>query len=128
MSRPVLTCLAAWALIGLSAALEPARPEARGGDKVITNSIGMKLTLIPAGKFLMGSPPAEKERDAGERQHEVTITRPFYLGVYEVTQGEYAQLMGKPNQGGKHNPWNWGAHFGGANGGGPDHPMENLKW
>jgi formylglycine-generating enzyme required for sulfatase activity len=36
--------------------------------------------------------------------------------------------MGKPNEPGKNNPWNWGAHFGPANGGGPDHPMENLKW
>ena len=47
----------------------------------------MKFVLIPAGKFTMGSPEDEMYRrsDEGPR-HEVTITRPFYLGVYEVTQ------------------------------------------
>jgi formylglycine-generating enzyme required for sulfatase activity len=122
MSRAVLACLAAGTLIGLGAALGPGRTEARD-DKVLTNSIGMKLARIPAGKFLMGSPPAEKERDPGELQHEVTITRPFYLGVHEVTQAEYDKVLGKPR-----NPWNSGAHFSAANGGGPDYPMENVKW
>ena len=69
---------------------EPAAP-----PKEITNSIGMKLVLIPAGKFLMGSPKDEKERDPDEEQHEVSITKPFYLGVYEVTQAEYEKVMGK---------------------------------
>ena len=68
---------------------EPAAP-----PKEITNSIGMKLVLIPAGKFLMGSPKDEKERDTDEEQHEVSITKPFYLGVYEVTQTEYEKVMG----------------------------------
>jgi formylglycine-generating enzyme required for sulfatase activity len=127
MSRADLACLAAGTLIGLGAALGPGRTEARD-DKVLTNSIGMKLARIPAGKFLMGSPPAEKERDAGELRHEVTISRPFYLGIHEVTQGEYDKVLGKPSGGGKRNPWNFGAHFGAANGGGPDYPMENVKW
>src|SRR5207245_2028910 len=64
-------------------------------DKLITNSIDMKLTLIPAGKFLMGSSAAEAERDLEEVQHEVEITKPFYLGVYEVTQGQYEKIMSK---------------------------------
>src|SRR5262249_10690798 len=60
----------------------------------ITNSIGMKLALIPAGKFLMGSPKSEEGRYADEGpQHEVVITRPFYIGVYEVTQEEYLTVM-----------------------------------
>jgi formylglycine-generating enzyme required for sulfatase activity len=54
----------------------------------ITNSIGMKLRLIPAGEFVMGS------QQSGP-QHKVRITRPFYLGVYEVTQAEYEKVMGK---------------------------------
>ena len=60
----------------------------------ITNSIGMKLALISVGKFLMGSPKDEKERYSVEEQHEVSITKPFYLGVYVVTQGEYEKVMG----------------------------------
>ncbi len=98
---------------------------AQDKEKVITNSIGLKLTLIPAGKFLMGSPAKEPERDPEELQHEVVITRPFFMGVYEVTQGEYEKLMGKPKEGGKYNPSNRGAHFGSA---GPDHPMEHVSW
>ena len=63
-------------------------------DREITNSIGMKLVLIPAGKFLMGSPKDEKDRLPAEEQHEVSITKPFYLGVYVVTQAEYEKVMG----------------------------------
>ena len=59
-------------------------------DREITNSIGMKLMLIPAGKFLMGSPKDERD----EEQHEVSITTPFYLGVDVVTQAEYEKVMG----------------------------------
>jgi formylglycine-generating enzyme required for sulfatase activity len=89
---------------------------AQQGDKLLTNSIGMKLALIPAGKFMMGSPPTEAERDPEEAQHEVTITRPFYLGVYEVTQDEYARLMGK-------NP----SLFNSDRGGSLEHPVEQVR-
>src|SRR5262249_52874621 len=61
----------------------------------IENSIGMKLVLIPAGKFMMGSPKDEKNRRSDEQQHQVEISKAFYLGAYEVTQGEYEKVMGK---------------------------------
>jgi formylglycine-generating enzyme required for sulfatase activity len=60
----------------------------------LTNSIGMKLVLIPAGSFLMGSPRTEVGHGEDEQQHEVEITQPFYLGVYEVTQDEYKRVVG----------------------------------
>lgn len=71
-----------------------ARPRDVQPPNTVTNSIGMKLARIPAGEFLMGS----AESDAGARedempQHRVRITRPFYLGVYEVTQAEFEGLM-----------------------------------
>jgi formylglycine-generating enzyme required for sulfatase activity len=62
--------------------------------KEITNSIGMKLILIPAGKFLMGSPDAKDIGPEEKPQHEVEISHPFYMGVYTVTQEEYQQVMG----------------------------------
>ena len=62
-------------------------------DLEITNSIGMKLVLIPAGKFLMGSPKDEKGRDENEAQHEVEITKPFYLGTYTVTLGQFRAFV-----------------------------------
>ncbi|QDT22063.1 SUMF1/EgtB/PvdO family nonheme iron enzyme [Gimesia chilikensis] len=61
----------------------------------ITNSIGMQLTLIPPGEFTMGSPTTEAERQDFETPHRVTLTRPFYLGTYEVTQAEYQTIMGE---------------------------------
>ena len=70
-----------------------------------TNSIGMKCVLIPPGEFLMGS--AEKPEEVAKAfpgskaewfrheqpQHRVRITRPFYLGVYEVTVGQFRQFV-----------------------------------
>jgi formylglycine-generating enzyme required for sulfatase activity len=56
--------------------------------KDITNSIGMKMVLIPKGTFMMGSPESEKGRQKDETQHEVTISKDYYLGVTEVTQGQ----------------------------------------
>jgi formylglycine-generating enzyme required for sulfatase activity len=62
--------------------------------KTITNSIGMKLVLIPKGTFMMGSPASEQGRDDDETQHEVTISKDYYLGVFEVTRGQYEKVMG----------------------------------
>jgi formylglycine-generating enzyme required for sulfatase activity len=64
-------------------------------NSTITNSIGMKLALIPAGEFLMGCPDSDRSGVASEQpQHRVRITRSFYFGVYEVTQGEYQRVLG----------------------------------
>jgi formylglycine-generating enzyme required for sulfatase activity len=74
----------------------------------LTNSIGMNLVLIPPGEFEMSSPKEliEEELKAGGDQsyierlpgegprHHVRITQPSYLGVYDVTQGEYERVMG----------------------------------
>ncbi len=63
-------------------------------EKQITNSIGMKFALIPAGKFTMGSPPDERLRFDNEKQVSVTLTRAFYLGTTEVTQFQWQSVMG----------------------------------
>ena len=70
-------------------------PRSIAGRKLVENSIGMKFVRIPKGTFLMGSPPFEEGSWDDERQHEVTLTRDFYLGVYEVTQAQYKKVMGK---------------------------------
>ena len=50
----------------------------------------MKLALIPAGEFMMGSPDSDLWAETNEKpQHLVRIARQFYLGVREVTQREY---------------------------------------
>jgi formylglycine-generating enzyme required for sulfatase activity len=103
--------------------------EAAALAREVTNSIGMKLALIPPGKFLMGSPPNEKDREhldkGSEQQHEVEISKPFYMGMYEVTQADYERVMGT-------NP-SWFS----ATGGGKENvegqdtsrfPAENVSW
>ena len=87
--------------------------------KEITNSIGMKLVLIPKGTFMMGSPESEERRDKNETQHEVTINKDYYLGVYEITQAQYEKVIGK-------NPSRFqGAEVGNEN---ADLPVENVSW
>jgi formylglycine-generating enzyme required for sulfatase activity/tetratricopeptide (TPR) repeat protein len=77
----------------------------------IVNSLGMKLVLVPAGTFWMGGGGGQP----GERQ--VTIDKPFYIGVYPVTQAQWQEVMG-------YNP----SYFVISNGGGPDHPVERVSW
>lgn len=68
---------------------------AQGKDeKAITNSVGMVLVQIPAGKLMMGSPIDEAHRGSDELQHEVEISKSFYLGAFEVTQRQYEKVMG----------------------------------
>jgi len=62
--------------------------------KEVTNSIDAKFVLIPQGKFTMGAADTEDGSEDDELQHHVTISKPFYLGTHEVTQGEYEQVMG----------------------------------
>jgi len=59
-----------------------------------TNSLGMKLLLLPSGRFMMGSPTTELQRKFNERLHPVTLSHPFYMGAYEVTQKEWKHVMG----------------------------------
>lgn len=81
--------------------------------KLVTNSLGMKLVLIPDGSFAMGSPDHEMGRRANEGpRHDVTLTRAFYLGTFPVTQGQYRAVM-------QANP----AKFAG-----PDLPVEFVSW
>jgi formylglycine-generating enzyme required for sulfatase activity len=55
----------------------------------LCNSIGIELKLIPAGRFVMG-----EAGGLGERPHPVKLTKPFYIGVYEVTNAQWKELMG----------------------------------
>ena len=103
-------------LFHLLALLHPAKAQA---PKEITNSIGMKLVLVPKGTFMMGSPESEQGRNENETQHEVTISKDYYLGVYEVTQAQYEKVMGKNLS------YFQGAKVGNEN---ADLPVENVSW
>jgi formylglycine-generating enzyme required for sulfatase activity len=63
--------------------------------QTIVDSIGMKLVLVPPGSFLMGSPEDEQDRWYNEGPvHGVHLSKGFYLGSTEVTQGQYQAVMG----------------------------------
>jgi hypothetical protein len=62
-------------------------------EKMISNSIGMKFVYIPPGTFIMGSPKNEPGRSDDETQHEVTLTRGFYIQTTEVTQEQWERVM-----------------------------------
>ena len=74
---------------------------------------GIELVLIPAGRFTMGSPAATAGREAQEVEHDVVLTRPFYLARTEVTQEQWQQVMGG-------NP----SHFAGC----PQCPVERVTF
>jgi formylglycine-generating enzyme required for sulfatase activity len=52
----------------------------------VTTNIGLKLTYIPPGSFTMGANPGEPGAKPAEKQHKVTISKGFYMGIHEVTQ------------------------------------------
>lgn len=59
--------------------------------KPVNNSIGMKLVLLPPGEFKMGDPNAGA--DADNPAHLVRITKPFYIGLHEVTLRSYRMFV-----------------------------------
>jgi formylglycine-generating enzyme required for sulfatase activity len=71
----------------------------------VRNSVGMELKLIPPGTFVMGFV------SGGQPGHRVQITKPFYLGVYEVTNAEWKRVIGDP-------PSKWQ---------GDDYPVEQVS-
>ena len=56
--------------------------------------IKLDLVLIPVGKFMMGLTNFEYEMFSKKTQHEVTLTKPFYMGKFEVTQEQWEAVMG----------------------------------
>jgi formylglycine-generating enzyme required for sulfatase activity len=76
------------------------------------DGVALELVLVPAGRFRMGSPAKEARRDDDEAQHWVRVTKPFYMGKCEVTQEQWAKVMGTDP-----------SHFKGAK-----NPVEHVSW
>jgi formylglycine-generating enzyme required for sulfatase activity len=75
---------------------EKAPPERQPAlAKSVTNSVGMPLVLIPAGKFTMGSPSTDDQRGPHEAEHDVELARPFYLSAHEVTQKQFQEVLAR---------------------------------
>jgi len=89
MKKIMIFVVVALCTAALALAADPA-----GIPKTLKNKQGMSFVLIPAGSYMMGSPPEEKEGDRRERYHRATVTVPFYLQVTEVTQEQWERVMG----------------------------------
>ena len=88
----------------MATCLSSAEQATAQADKQLSNSIGMKMVLIPAGTFQMGTrltpeqvhqryPGGKVEYYEGETQHQVKLTKPFYIAVHEVTVGQFRKFV-----------------------------------
>ena len=127
----------------------PAAPLTAGKVKSLTPGVyevpdthGVRLTYIPSGKFVMGSPAGEVGRRADETQRTVTISRPFYMGIKEITQAQYMNAMHPDHVEDRINEGPWTHHLPAFYKGGPwgvertdvksplrsEKPMDMLTW
>jgi formylglycine-generating enzyme required for sulfatase activity len=128
----------------------PDRHEGAAGEtglaKTFTNSIGIDLVRIDPGTFVMGSPANEEGRFGDEGpQRKVRITKPFYLGKYPLTRGQFrgfvlatgykteAETDGKGGQGWDvtQRGWGQGPQFTWRDVGfaqTDEHPVVNVTW
>jgi formylglycine-generating enzyme required for sulfatase activity len=77
---------------------------------VVKNSIGLELVWVPPGSFLMGT--TAEGAHGSQPIHQVTFREGFYMGKFEVTQGQWKKVMGK-------DPFNYI---------GENHPVELVSW
>lgn len=71
-------------------------PAQDGPNSIVNNDIGITFVRIPAGSFMMGSQASDANASAVEKpRHQVTISQPFYIGLTEVTQGQWEAVMGQ---------------------------------
>lgn len=77
------------------------------------NELGIRFVWIPPGEFMMGSPENEEGKD-DETRHHVILKKAFWLGKYEVTQGQWQEIMGT-------NPSRFDAC-------GKDCPVDQVSW
>ncbi len=111
--KPLLICTLSLLLARLVSAEAPVFPPWDGHETIaayaqrtalaptltldLGGGVAWEGVLIPAGSFVMGSPAGEAKtpaESAMEKQHQVTLTQPFYLGKLELTQAQYQQVMG----------------------------------
>jgi len=78
----------------------------------LSNNVKLEMVKIKAGTFMMGSPEGELGRSGDETQHQVTLTKDYWLGKFEVTQAQWQAVM-------SNNP----SHFKGDN-----RPVECVRW
>ncbi len=104
-----------------------AEPLPKDVDLDLGDGVRMKLARVAPGTFRMGSPPSEAGRDADEAEREVTITAPYAIGVYPVTQAQYRRVTGaRPSRFSARGDGVFRERVAGLNT--DDFPVENVNW
>ena len=83
-------------VLGFVGALTVVAQEVKPGKVEVIDlgkDVKLEMVLILAGEFKMGLPTTEVGYEE-KTQHKVTLTKPFYMGKYEVTQGQWESVMG----------------------------------
>ena len=86
----------------------------------LNDSVQLEMLWVEPGTFTIGSPPTEVGRGSNEIEHNVTLTKGFYLGKYEVTQAQYEAVMTGNTDGLNANPSQWPNN--------PNRPVEKVSW
>jgi sulfatase modifying factor 1 len=98
---------------------DPAENNA-GDTYIVQGASNMEMIWVVPGTFTMGSPTSEEGRSSDENQHEVTLTKGFWLGKYEVTQAQYEAIMTGNAGGSSATPSRFSNN--------PNRPVETVSW
>jgi formylglycine-generating enzyme required for sulfatase activity len=98
--------------------LTPAQKAAAAVPRVVTTPSGIELRLVQPGRFQMGAPRREQGRRANETERAVRLTRPYYLGVREITNTQFRTFRPRHTSGAE----KYQLLAGG------DHPVVMLSW
>ena len=83
---------------GMGEGLSKAKKQVKVAEEDLGKGVKLEMVLVPAGKFMMGSSRSKDYRGwnsyGNKVQHEVTLTKPYYMGKYEVTQEQWFEIMG----------------------------------
>ena len=83
-------------------------------------TVQLEMLWVEPGTFTMGSPTTETGRGTIETEHDVSLTKGFYLGKYEVTQAQYEAVMSGNTNSLSATPSNWPNN--------PNRPVEKVSW
>lgn len=91
------------------------RTAAGSFETTFVNTLQMTMVRIPAGRFAMGSPPDEEDRQKDETQHEVTIAKPFHMSAHETRNADFRQFVKETRyvteaEKGGQGAWQWNAN------------------
>ena len=89
------------------------------GENFTVPDLNLSMIWVKPGTFTMGSPTSEAWRSPDETEHNVSLTKGFYLGKYEVTQAQYEAVMTGNTDGLSATPSNWS--------GNPNRPVEKVS-